>query len=86
MNLIKRYQRNNTITVSLVSLDGEEVQTIENVSLEGSKGLLVVSIDEGSTYQEAEMVRRALETVLKSSNPVVSLIVPSNIKIDYIKF
>ena len=86
MNLIKKYKRNNTISVALVGPDGEELKTIENIFLNGSKGLLVVKIDEGSTYQEAEMIERTLDTILSSSRPVVSLIVPSNIDINYIKF
>jgi len=86
MELVKQYNKDNTISVSLIDSNGKEVQAIENVSLEGSRGLLVVTMDEGSTYEEADMVRRAVQTALESKESISGLIVPSTIKIDYIKF
>jgi len=86
MELVKQYNKDNTISVSLIDSNGKEVQAIENVSLEGSRGLLVVTIDEGSTLEEADMVRRALQSALETKDSISGLIVPSNVKIDYIKF
>ncbi|OOP61086.1 hypothetical protein BWZ43_25800 [Heyndrickxia oleronia] len=86
MELVKQYNKDNTISVSLIDSNGKEVQAIENVSLEGSRGLLVVTIDEGSTLEEADMVRRALQSALETKDLISGLIVPSNVKIDYIKF
>jgi hypothetical protein len=86
MDLVKKYTRDNTITVSLIGPDGTEMQTIENVSLEGSRGLLVITIDEGSTYHEADMIRDAVRRALSTKDKVASIIAPSNVQINYIKF
>ena len=86
MELVKQYNKDNTISVSIIDSNGKEVQTIKNVSLEGSRGLLVVTIDEGSTLEEADMVRRAVQSALETKESISGLIVPSSVKIDYIKF
>ncbi|MED1125197.1 hypothetical protein [Bacillus atrophaeus] len=87
MNLAKKYSKDNTITISVLGPDGQEQQTIENVSLEGARGLLVVTIDEEfSTYEEAEMIRRSIREAITSIGSIASLVVPSYVKIDYIKF
>lgn len=87
MNLVKEYNKNNTIYLTLVGPNGEEFQKVEEVPLEGSKGILVVTVDEFITYEQAEFVRRELTRALSSSSDgLVSVLIPSNIKIDYIKF
>jgi len=87
MDLVKHYEKDHTMSLAILDKDGNEIKRLENLPLNSSKGLLVVTVDqEQLTQQHGEQIYQELRSVLASRDNIGAIIIPSSVQIDYLKF
>ncbi len=86
MNLVKKYEKDNTISLALIDADLVTRSEIKNIDTHGCKGLLVITGTSELSQHTVRQIQERIYEILNSSDNLSAIMIPSGMKIEYIKF